>query len=123
MEKQYKDGNHKVKPNTITYNSVANAWAKSGESDAARKAEAIVQKMADLSQNGDNDVKPNLISFTTVLDAWSRSDKSQKGKKAKEFLRILDKLHKEAKKYGKPDRIMLSSNEEGGMARAIISHQ
>ena len=45
LEKLWKTGNEKVKPNTVLYGAVLDAWAKSGKGEAPKRAEAILQHM------------------------------------------------------------------------------
>ena len=45
MQEMHDAGNDEVKPNVVTFNSVINAWSNSGEKDAPRRAEALLQRM------------------------------------------------------------------------------
>ena len=74
MESKYQQGNNNLKPNTITYNSVMNAWTQSnGGTLGARKAEALFQEMNERWRAGEHDLQPNVSSYNTVLAAWARS--------------------------------------------------
>lgn len=51
MEKLYKSGNHpNLCPNTHTFTTVCNAWARSGENGAAARASAILKRMIQLAE-------------------------------------------------------------------------
>jgi hypothetical protein len=69
MEQRYRDGDQAFKPNTRTYTSVIDAWAKSGEKGAARRAEQILNNMiAQFDATGDVDVKPNVHTSNAVCN-------------------------------------------------------
>jgi hypothetical protein len=70
MENRYRDGDNDFKPNTRTHTSVIDAWAKSGEKGAAKRAEQILNAMQSLYENtGDPDVKPNVHTANAVCNA------------------------------------------------------
>lgn len=69
MEKRFRDGDHDFKPNTRTYTSVIDAWAKSGEKGAARRAEQILNNMITRYEAaGDPDTKPNVHTANAVCN-------------------------------------------------------
>jgi trimethylamine:corrinoid methyltransferase-like protein len=69
MEKRYNDGDKDFKPNTRTHTSVIDAWAKSGEKGAARRAEQILNNMiANFEATRDPDVKPNVHTANAVCN-------------------------------------------------------
>jgi hypothetical protein len=69
MNQRYRDGDKDFKPNTRTHTSVIDAWAKSGESGAAVRAEQILNNMiANYKKSGDNDVKPNVHTSNAVCN-------------------------------------------------------
>ena len=77
METLHGQGYEDVRPDIISYNAVINAWAKSRESDAARRAEEILNHMLKLHEGGQEGCCPNTTSFNTVIAAWAKSrDKS-----------------------------------------------
>jgi pentatricopeptide repeat protein len=63
-------------PTTITYNSVLDAWARSGVEDAGINAERLLTRMYELHREGYKNVLPDCISYNSVFMAWGRS-KSQ----------------------------------------------
>ena len=70
MEQRHRDGDNDFKPNTRTYTSVIDAWAKSGEEGAAKRAEHILISMDDLfKKTNDPDVKPNVHTANAVCNA------------------------------------------------------
>lgn len=93
MERRYRDGDEDFKPNTRTYTSgktnfifartlyrsaltrryvsrsVIDAWAKSGEKGAARRADQILNAMQqNYERTGDPDVRPNVHSANAVCN-------------------------------------------------------
>ncbi len=67
MEIKYQQGNKNLKPNTITYNSVMNAWTQSnGGTLGARKAEALFQEMNERWRSGQHDLQPNVSPILSL---------------------------------------------------------
>jgi pentatricopeptide repeat protein len=52
---------------------VINAWARSGSSSAAEKAEALFRRVQELDESEWPDVKPNTIMYTSVIKAWANA--------------------------------------------------
>lgn len=70
MKQRYADGDKDFKPNTRTMTSVIDAWAKSGEKGAAKRAEQIFKKMIDSYEaTADPDIKPNVHTANAVCNA------------------------------------------------------
>ena len=92
LEKLWEAGNAKVKPNTILYNTVINAWAKSQGKGAAQRAEAILEHMEQLHQQGHEDVRPDVISYGAVINAWARSREKGAAQRAEAILNHMLKL-------------------------------
>ena len=51
---------------TVTINLVMNAWAKSNDTPARRRAEALLKRMESLSQSGSAHMKPTIQSYTII---------------------------------------------------------
>ncbi len=78
MEKKYREGDSSLKPNTRTYTSLIDCWAKSGEPVAARKAEQILITMqAKYEQTGDPAAKPNTHTANAVMNACAFTTKPE----------------------------------------------
>jgi pentatricopeptide repeat protein len=69
MEDEYAQGNECVKPNVQTYTSLIDAYAKNRDADAAKRAEAILNRMEE-----DGRVLPNVRTYTAVIQNYARSD-------------------------------------------------
>jgi len=106
--------------NTITYNTVLNALAKSSSLDGAQKAQDLLEQMektyeqqsranqewyTGMSNTTENlyqgapviSVKPNVCSYSTVMDGWSRRSGKvpQAAQRANSILEKLEALYRE----------------------------
>ena len=92
MEQRYRDGDNDFKPNTRTHTSVIDAWAKSGEKGAAKRAEQILGSMETLyKKTGDPDVKPNVHTANAVCNACAFTKLDQDRMEALEIaFRVFD---------------------------------
>lgn len=100
MDELYRAGNSGVKPDTYTYNTLINAWAKSGEKGAAARAEHVLSVMETRYRDGDNDFKPNTRTHTSVIDAYAKSGEKGAAKRAEQILNGMQRLYE---KTGDPD--------------------
>ena len=75
MEKLYESGEHpNLRPNTHTFTTVCNAWARSGEDGAAQRASAILERMEyEGFIEGKEHMRPNVKTYTCVIDAWAKA--------------------------------------------------
>jgi pentatricopeptide repeat protein len=61
-------------PLCCRYSTVINAFAQTGTSKAAEKAEALCLSLQDLrTQEGWEDLKPNAILLSTVINGWAKA--------------------------------------------------
>ena len=67
------DTNPQVRPTVVTFSTVIKAWARSGSSSTAEKAEALLRRVQELSENEWPDVKPNAVMYTSVIHAWANA--------------------------------------------------
>ena len=65
----HQEGFEDLRPDTITYSTVIDAIAKSGERGAGNRAEAILNKMQGKYEAGDAGVKPNIRSFWIISNS------------------------------------------------------
>ena len=88
MIKHYKDNILLERPNAITYNTVMNCLAKTGQ---ATKAERMLERMYhDYADRGNEAAKPNVRSFNIVIDGWANI---QDGDRAEAILNRMLELH------------------------------
>ena len=66
--------NELVRPTNVTFGAVINAWAKSGNSEASEKAEALLRKIQALNgSDGWTQIKPNVILYTSVINGYAKT--------------------------------------------------
>lgn len=82
-----------AKPDTITYNVVINAWAKSGGKGAALEAEKLLAQMHAIHQAGDRDIKPNVVTYGAVIDSYAKSGEKGAAAKADTLLAQMIQLY------------------------------
>jgi hypothetical protein len=92
-------------PNTISYNTVLDAWSRSELPGAAQRAQKVLEYMlqrAAIKDDDDEDdiciIAPDVISFTSVLNAWAKSKEPNKGLEARKLLDTLENLYKQTKR-------------------------
>ncbi len=82
-----------VAPDTSIYNALLNCYAKSGERNAAKRAEEIIQMMLlEYSETGDESIKPNFRTYTTAIDVYSKSQVNGIAEKALGILEQMETL-------------------------------
>jgi len=82
-------------PNTISYTSVIDAYAKAGGGEAAEGAERVFRMMEREYKAGCADARPGVQSFNTVINAWVQSGKANGALRAEEILKKMISLHEE----------------------------
>ena len=103
LEKIWKAGNAKVKPDTILYNVVIDSWAKSGKREAHKRAETILEHMEQLNQQDHEVVCPNAITYNAVINAWARSREKGAAQRAEAILNHMMKLHESGREDCSPN--------------------
>ena len=81
-----------MKPNTVLYGAVLDAWAKSGRREAPKRVEAILHHMEQLNQQGNADVRPNTVSYNAIINAWAKSREKGAAQRAEAILNHMLKL-------------------------------
>ena len=79
-------------PDIITYNTVISAWSRSGDKNAAPRAEKIVKDLMMEQENQDastTSIVANTITFNTVLSAWSKSKLAGATDRAEKLLQYM----------------------------------
>ena len=73
-------GDYAMMPNSISFNTVLSAWAKSGwQEEGAEHCEMLLNEMIDLGI-------ANVISYNAALHAWARSGTPDAGEQAERLL-------------------------------------
>lgn len=97
MVDAYKAGNQAARPNLVSYVSLVNAIVRTGDNDAAQRAEDVLFEMLKQYEDGDFDVKPNARVIALVMDCWQKSGKREAGEKAEALLNWMLKIYDETK--------------------------
>jgi hypothetical protein len=92
MKDRYNAGDIDVAPNTFSFSTVINAWSKSGDENAGKYAETLIEEMVKLHERGLHDVAPNTVTFSSCINAWSRSKQKNSGFMASAMLKRMDEL-------------------------------
>mmetsp|Transcript_33110 Transcript_33110/g.68060 ORF Transcript_33110/g.68060 Transcript_33110/m.68060 type:complete len:192 (-) Transcript_33110:696-1271(-) len=66
-------GSKDLAPNTILYNAVIDAYARSTTIGKCNRAELLLERMIEESNNGNMAIRPDTITFNSVINAAARS--------------------------------------------------
>ena len=113
LEKLWRSGNEKVKPDRVLYNSVIDAWAKSGRKEAPKRAEAILHHMEQLNQKGHEGVRPDFICYNSVINAWAKSREHGAAQRAEAILNHMLKLYESGREECLPDTTCFTTAIDG----------
>jgi pentatricopeptide repeat protein len=69
-----KNGNKAISPNRITYNSVADAYARQGNIDGVLEVIKLMED--DYQSSGNIHVKPDILTYNILIGCWGKSGKS-----------------------------------------------
>ena len=81
--------NKGVEPNTVSYNSVIDAYVRSGRFD---RAECLLSEMHGASLQGNLDVKPMSQTYTVVLSGLSKTKSKNAGERGEKLLNLMKDL-------------------------------
>ncbi len=93
MDRLHKAGNVSVRPDTITFNAVLDAWARSGDRMAAHRAEQILDHMDELYRAGNLGVKPDTYTYNTLINAHAKSSEKGSAARAEHVLEVMKKRY------------------------------
>ena len=81
-------------PNTKSYNIVLDAYAKQGLVD---EAEALHDKMTEISKSSNPECRPDVISKSTLISAYANTKTSKEiyCRKARRILDVMISIHSE----------------------------
>ncbi len=95
-------------PVVVPFNSVIDAWAKSGRPDAPTKAEAVLKQMLALRDAGWHEANPDVVSYTSVILAWANSNREEAPQRAEEILHEMTR-HRDGDANLKPSTTIYSA--------------
>lgn len=90
-----------VRPNRLSYNTVINAWAKSGMEESAMRAEGILLRMIkSFKSETFATITPDSVTFASVLNALAKSKTVRfKAEKCSSILKAMIELHEDDGSY------------------------
>lgn len=103
MDRLHKGGNPDVKVDTISFNAVLDAWARSGDRVAPRRAEQILNHMDELFRAGNKGVKPDRYTYNTLINVWAKSGERGSAARAENVLLVMEKRFREGDQDFKPN--------------------
>jgi hypothetical protein len=116
MEDLFREGDTEMKPTTVTYNAVIDAYAKAAEkknmddtavsNDGSPEwhAEELLRHMEELHRTGANaDARPNVRSFNSVLNVWAKSGRDEAADRAQEILALMESMYQSGNDEVRPD--------------------
>lgn len=92
-----------IKPDTICYSSVVDAYARKGGEDCAFRAEELLNEMIDRYNNDEDDVMSNTQTFRVVITSLGRSRQTCAAKKAEVILNQMESLSSQGLKNLAPN--------------------
>jgi pentatricopeptide repeat protein len=95
-----------VQPNTISYNSTINAYAKAGK---VEHAESLLKEMYESYVQGNQVVQPTAQSYSIVLAAWSKSRSVDAGERGERILHLMKELAQSGELDRAPDIVSYNS--------------
>ena len=88
---QYQEsGNPLIAPSVLSFNTLMNAWAKSGEPDAPGRVEYVLTQMRECKVD-DSFLMPDAVTISTMLDAYSRSSEGVNLTRCEELFEMADR--------------------------------
>lgn len=103
MDRLHKSGNSDVKVDTISFNAVLDAWARSGDRVAPRRAEQILAHMDELCRAGNKGVKPDRYTYNTLINVWAKSGERGSASRAEIVLSGMEKRFRDGDQDFKPN--------------------
>lgn len=103
MDHLHKGGNPDVRVDTISFNAVLDAWARSGDRVAPRRAQQILSHMDELYLAGNKGVKPDRYTYNTLINVWAKSSERGSADRAEQVLQVMEKRFREGDQDFKPN--------------------
>jgi pentatricopeptide repeat protein len=100
-----------AKPNTLYYNAVMDAHARSrGGLEAALRAEALLMELeTKYRARDDPELAPTTRSFNAVLLAWKNANTADAPQRAEALLKRMNERYKRGDANCRPDRVTINS--------------
>jgi len=82
---------------------VLDAWARSGDRMAPRRAEQILDHMDELYRAGNKGVKPDTYTYNTLINAWAKAGERGSAARAEHVLSVMEQRYRDGDKAFKPN--------------------
>jgi hypothetical protein len=112
MEKRYKDGDARCRPNKVTCTALINCWRRSERSEAGEEAEKIISMMEKRYEEGDLEMKPDAFVYASAIDAWARSNSPEKAMQAWIIYQRMKSQYSKGNLESKPNNVIVSRYHE-----------
>lgn len=96
-----------IRPNTISYVTAIDSYVRQDERNAAKRAQATVDRMTRLYAKGLGHVRPTRIIFNTLIHAWSKSSDRDAAKKAEMIFKWMEAQYQAGDDLVRPDQVSL----------------
>ena len=73
-------------PNVVSYSTIMNGWAKSGEQQALVKTKETFKRMETMWKSGNKDAEPNIFSYVSLIGAITAAKDSDAAEEAEKIL-------------------------------------
>lgn len=84
-----------LRADTISFNSVIDAWARAEEYGSAERCESLLDSMERQCIAGNEHVKPDAKTFNSCINAWARTGGSGAGLRSEQLLDRMEALHED----------------------------
>jgi pentatricopeptide repeat protein len=111
MQYEYDQGNHDVRPDSVTWNLVIEGHAKSQNERASHNTANIMDQMLEFGKKHP-DVKPDKVTITSMLKSLVRKATKGNQNSGRQAVDILDKMiesYSSGNELMKPDKIIFST--------------
>ena len=88
---------------TITFNAVIDAWARSEDKRAPERAQQILFHMDKLNSSGHENIKPDSYTYNTVLNSLAKGGGRSSGSTAENLLNIMERKYQGGDMGAKPN--------------------
>lgn len=108
MEQGYEETlDANLRPNTISYVQAIDAYVRRDEANAARRAQATVERLLKLHNKGLGHVRPTRIVLNTLIHAWSKSKEKGAAKNAERIFKRMEAQYRAGDDLVRPDEVSL----------------
>ena len=115
-----------VRPDTVVFNAVINAWATSKDLQAGTKSLDLMRQMKELANKQGYDTEPDIVTYNTVLSAWSHCGHVNAAPQTEKIVQDMQAAANESEKVHAPNTVSYNcilnawskSSHEGAAPRA-----